>query len=100
MCACESVSEPIYGICVSRKNTSKMDNHTRRDSSCIRVSKMRRKQEDGENMRTREQDCVCVCVRERKRETGSLALFSRAGYQAARQQGGIITEAVTFLWFL
>lgn len=38
--------------------------------------------------------------RERERETGSLALFSRAGHQAARQQGGIITEAVTFLWFL
>lgn len=44
-----------------------------------------------------------VCVRENERERekqAALLLFSGAGYQAARQQGGIITEAVTFLWFL
>lgn len=48
-------------------------------------------------MKTWEHDCVCECVRQK--QSASL-LFSGAGYQAARQQGGIITEAVTFLWFL
>lgn len=99
---CVCVYELMYSICACRKNISKMDSHTLRESVCVctcayvRVCQ-RWELEDRENMRTR--FCVCVSEKEREKQAAS-PLFSRAGYQAARQQGGIITEAVTFLWFL
>lgn len=89
VCACVCIKR-IYSICVCRKKASKVDNHTLRESVSVCVFQ-RWEQEDGENMRTR------LYVREKQ---AASPLFSGAGYQAARQQGGIITEAVTFLWFL
>lgn len=72
-------------LCSDRKQ-AKMDSRTLRE---ISVSEMRTSV------------CVCVHVREREGEKQAASLlFSGAGHQATRQQGGIITEAVTFLWFL
>lgn len=46
-------------------------------------------------LREHEKTMVCVCERERNGQPCCYFLG-----QAVRQQGGIITEAVTFLWFL
>lgn len=70
---------------------NKMNNHTLRGIGvcmCVVVSEMRA---GGQG----QHECVCMCVWVRIRQARCYFLG-----QAARQQGGIITEAVTFLWFL
>ena len=106
VCLCVCVS--LYTVSVCRKASKQAKWTTipceNRISVCVCVCVCQIwEREDRENTRIRL--CVYVCVRESvsERERGKRAaspLFSRAGYQAARQQGGIITEAVTFLWFL
>lgn len=101
---CLCVWAYVQYLCVQKERKRNGQPYPERICVCARirvhacVSEMRtRGQREHENKIL----CVCVCVSEKEREKQAASpLFSRAGYQAARQQGGIITEAVTFLWFL
>lgn len=90
-----------YDICVSRRKWRKIDIYTLGESRvwvCVCVCERERERW---GLRKYEKTFVYVLGRERERE-GQRNGQPRCYFlgQAVRQQGGIITEAVTFLWFL